>query len=263
MKQFLSEFTRSFCSNAGAKEIIRTTQSFLDYEGYENFYYVRIKRDGSMIYLTNRLDLAFNYWEAGLPLRASFGEEQNYSVLWENVLEIPIIDFYRLQGCFDGFSFIDRFHDSIQFASFLRGGELENSSQFYLKNYQKLRLWLRDFEWKNRGLIQHAMSYPSILPEEYLFPQTAAFYPERTLTLTYRNIRNQVSFRQLDCLHLHSKGFSRASIANFLGISTRTVETHLEAVKNCFGLCTRDDLALFAYSNPIIQSYSPRFCETS
>lgn len=259
MHSFLVKAATSFSFNEGAKEISRICQPFLNEWGFENFYYVRITKEGRLIYLTNHVDFAMNYWEAGLPLRVGFGSEQSYALDLNNVLDKPILDFTKGQHCFDGISFIDRFHDTVQFATFFRSFPSENASQFYLKNQFKLHCWLREFEWKNRALIKHAEQNSMLLPEDYLEPQQKAFYPERRIKLSYHNIQSKISFRELDCLHLHSKGFTCPRIASMLNLSSRTVETHLDSVKNCFGLSSRDDLAALAYANPLIHTYSPRF----
>lgn len=262
MKAFLREAAVSFSFNTGAKEIIRNCQPFLNKWDFENFYYVRITRKGEMVFLTNHVDYAMDYWEAGLPMRTGFDDvlkkTQSYVVSWENFLDKEILDFAKDQHCFDGFSFVNRYPDTLQFASFLRSSPSGNASDFYLTHQDELRCWLREFEWKNRHLIREAELSPMILPQDYLAPQKEAFYPERTLKLRYRNIQSKISFRELDCLQLHCRGFTCPRIASLLALSPRTVETHLESVKNSFGLFSRDELAAFAYSNPQIQTYFPR-----
>lgn len=262
MIDFIREAKTSFSFNSGAKEISRICQPFLNSWNFENFYYVRITRKARLIYLTNRVDFAMDYWEAGLPLRTGFDdsltEAQNYTVLWESVLEKEILKFAEAKHCFNGFSFVDRYYDTIQFISFLRSSPRENAYEFYLKNEHVLRCWLREFEWKNRSLIKYAEQNAIALPKAYLATEKEAFYPKRTVNLRYRNIQSKISFRQLDCLFLYSRGFTHCHIANLLGISQRTIETHIEDVKNRFGLSSRDELASLAYADALVQAYSPR-----
>lgn len=136
---------------------------------------------------------------------------------------------------------------------------MDDPGGYYLQKKEELTCWLRDFEWKSRHLLRHAQDNPLVLPAEYLASEQQAFYPERTVELCYRNIRAKVSFRELDCLSLHAKGFTWPHIAALLGLSVRTVETHFASIKNHFGLISRDELAHLAYSSPLIQKYSPRF----
>ncbi len=124
------------------------------------------------------------------------------------------------------------------------------------KNRTRLRSWLRNFEWNRRELIQHAKEHPMFLPLEYFASENKAFYPERSIELCHNSIRSKVSFRQLDCLYLHAKGFTWPHIAAMLDLSVRTVETHLASIKNSFGLTSRDELAQFALANSLLQTYS-------
>ncbi len=262
MKDFIKTANCSFSLNTGSKEISRISGSFFKEWDIENFYYVRISKKGELVYLTNHVDFCMNYWEAGLPLRTGFNESakavQSYALAWGDFIDEGIRSFAETQHCYSGFSFVDRYHDTIQFATFFRSSPLDNPSQFYLKNKEVLQCWLREFEWKNRKLIKHAEQNSMLLPQSYFLPETQTFYPERTVKLSFRNIQSKISFRELDCLHLHCRGFTCSHIAYLLGISPRTAETHLESVKNRFGLSSRDELAALGYANPLVQNYSPR-----
>ncbi|MBA3815757.1 MAG: hypothetical protein H0X29_04405 [Parachlamydiaceae bacterium] len=263
MKAFMQKALSSFSFQKGSKEIIRLCRPFLDQMEFINFYYVRINRKGELIYLTNQVGYAMDYWEAGLPLCTGFndvpGEVQSTVLLWANKLNREILSFAEAQKCYDGSSFINRYYDQVQFTSFQRKTPVENPSQFYLENLVKLRCWLRDFEMKNISLIGQAEKKPMFLPDEYLAPQKHSFYYKKNLELHFNQIHATVSFREMDCLYFYTKGFTCPHIAKLLGVSPRTIETHLEAVKNAFGLSSRDGLAALSYGNPILQSYTPRF----
>lgn len=262
MKEFLREAADSFSLNEGSKELVRIYKPFLDKWNIENFYYARITKKGELVYLTNQVDYIMDYWEEGLPLYTGFAESskevQHLACGWEELIDNEIMNFTKLKGCFDGFSFADRHYNTVQFASFLRSYPIDNPNQFYQEHQNTLRCWLREFEWEMRHLIAKAEENPLILPSEYLAPQITAFNPVRTIQLRYRSIQSKITLRELDCLFLFCRGFTAPFIADLLGLSTRTVETHLESVKNRFGLFSRDDLAALAYANPIIQTYSPR-----
>lgn len=262
MKNFLREASASFSLNEGSKEFIRIYQPFLDKWGIENFYYARITKKGKLIYLTNRADYLKDYWEEGLPLYTGFAESPkeviHIACQWEGVIDKEIMNFTKIHGCFDGFTFCDRHYDTVQFATFLRSYPIDNPNKFYLEHQNELLYWLREFEWEQRHLIGKAEENPITLPEEYLAPQITSFNSDRTIQLHYRSIRSKITLREMDCLFLFCRGFTVPFIADLLGLSPRTVETHLESVKNRFGLFSRDDLAALAYANPIIQTYAPR-----
>lgn len=262
MKELIRNAKASFCFQKGSREFIRIFQPFLKALQIENFYYARITKKGELIYITNRIDFILNYWEEGLPLFTGFAESpkevQSIVSNWDGVVPGEVINFSKQHSCFDGFSFSSRYCDTVQFASFLRSHPIDRPEQFYLKNQNILRCWLKHFEWEMRHLLAKAKENPILLPLEYILPQEKAFKGERTIKLHYRNRESKVTLREMDCLYLLSKGFTCPFIAEMLKLSPRTVETHLESVKNRFGLFSRDDLATLAYANPQVQNYFPR-----
>lgn len=257
MKDFLHNAPRSFAFTQGTNELLRVANPFLKANQIKNFYYVQLSKEGELVYLTNDVAYAMDYWEAGLPLRTGFDEPlekvQQYTVEWNGTLDKEILTFAKGKGGFNGFSFVERYPDMVQFASFLFASENRKAESSTLESF------LRQFQWNNKKLIGHAKENPMLLPEEYLKPQKKAFYPKRSIPLRYNGIQSTIRFRELDCLALYGRGFTIARIGQLLKISSRTVETHLESVKNRFGLSTRDDLAEFCYVNALLQNYTPRF----
>ncbi len=262
MKEFLHQVASSFAFNKGAQEIKRYCQPFLDRLGFEHFYYARIKRNGELIYITTHVQFAMEYWEEGLPFKTGFDTPapkiQSLATTWNKIIDQPTLNFCSAHNCYDGFSFIDRYYDTIQIASFLRSSPSDNPDDFYVNHLQEMRCWVRSFEQSNKQLINYAAQKPLAIPQSYIASEQHAFYPKRSIQLSYKAISGKVTFRELDCLYLLGRGFTVINIASLLELSPRTIQTHLEAVKNRFGLYSRDDLAAFAYANPILQTYSPR-----
>ncbi len=64
---------------------------------------------------------------------------------------------------------------------------------------------------------------------------------------------NKLSERQLDCLFYLVKGMTLKQIAKQLHLSPRTVEHHLEAIKNKWGCCDRSELISKAFDLKIIR----------
>lgn len=262
MEEFIRKAADSFTLNEGSKELVRVYQPFFDKWNIKNFYYARITKNGELVYLTNQVDYIMDYWEAGLPVYTGFAEApkevQHIATQWEGLIADNILDFAKINGCFDGFTIADRHYNTVQFASFLRSHSIDNPAQFYQRHQNDLHCWLREFEWEMRHVIAQAEENPLVFPEERLAPQITSFTATRTVQLSYRGIQSKITLRELDCIFLFCRGFTAPFIAEMLGMSVRTVETHLESVKNRFGLFSRDDLAALAYANPVIQTYSPR-----
>ncbi len=262
LENFLREAATSFCFTEGAKEISRTCKSFLEKHDFANFYFISLTKQGELVFLTNQVDYAMNYWGEGLPTRTGWTEgvdrTQNYTVLWNRAnLDKEIVSFSESSGCYDGFTVANRYQDVIQAVTFFRKYPIDCPAEYYLKQ-KELHQWVQEFQYTHRSLIRHAKEHPMYLPKEYFASETKTFYPARSVSLSYRGITSALSFRELDCLFFHAKGFSWPSIASMLSLSYRTVETHLTSIKNKFGLTSRDDLAHLAWTNPIIQSYTPK-----
>lgn len=257
MKEFLHRAPQSFAFTQGTKELSRQVCPFLKASNIKNFYYVQISKKGELVYLTNDVGFAMDYWEAGLPLRTGFSEPlqtlQRYTVDWKTTLDQEILAFAQAKGGYNGFSYIERYPDMVQFASFLFASEHTKADK------QALESFLRQFQWSNKKLIRHTKDQPMQLPEAYLKPQNKTFYSERSIPIRYNGIQASIRFRELDCLTLYGRGFTITRIGELLEISSRTVETHLESVKNRFGLSCRDDLAELCYLNSLLQTYMPRF----
>lgn len=264
LHEFLQKATNSFCFTEGAKEIERICKPFVTKHGLANFYYINLTKKGELVFLTNNVTYAMDYWGLGLPTRTGWNEigplVQNYTVLWdESNLDKNIVDFSKESRCFNGFTFANRYHDVIQAVTIFRKAPLENPANYYLTHKEELASWIQDFQCRCRGLIHHAKKNPMHLPLDYFASEAKTFYPDRVVECSFRSIRQGITFRELDCLWLHAKGFSWPYIAVLLNISVRTVETHLTSIKNRFGLSSRDELAHLALANPHIQAYAPRF----
>ncbi|MBS0635449.1 MAG: helix-turn-helix transcriptional regulator [Verrucomicrobia bacterium] len=263
LKDFLQEAATSFCFTDGAKEINRICKPFLDKHDIANFYYIRLTKKGELVFLTNNVPYAMDYWGEELPTRTGWNEVgqevQKYTILWEDwKLDKEIADFTKASRCFDGFTFANRYYDVIQAVTIFRKYPVENPANYYLQHKDDLQSWIKNFEFMQRNLIGHAIDNPMHLPQEYFASEEKTFYPERSIECRYKNIQSTLTFRELDCLALHAKGFSWPQIGTMLDLSVRTVETHLNSIKNRFGLSSRDDLAHLALSNPVVQAYSPR-----
>lgn len=264
LESFLREAANSFCFTEGAKEITRICKPWLDTHGFSNFYYISLTRTGDLVFLTSQVDYAMNYWAEGLPTRTGWNEadaqEQNYSIVWNSSnLDKNILDFSTSSHCYDGFTLANRYHNVIEAVTFFRKAPLDNAAHYYLKQKEVMRSWTTDFQLKYRNLIRHAKEHPMRLPQAYFASETKTFYPDRAVEVRYRGIAASVTFRELDCLSLHAKGFTWPHIAAILNLSLRTVETHFASIKNRFGLTSRDDLSHLAMVNAKVQTYTPLY----
>lgn len=205
MKNFLKQAENSYVFNKGAKEIKRFCQPFLDKLGFANFYYARVKRNGELIFLTNHVKFAMEYWEDERPFRTGFDEPtsmtQSHATTWNGFIDQNTRNFCEAHGCFDGFSFIHRYYDTLVIASFQLSSPKDNANDFYVSNMSEMQCWVRNFERNNKHLINHAAQKPLVLPKNYLTPEQHAFYPDRSIQENYKGIKGKLTLRELDLVY--------------------------------------------------------------
>lgn len=69
--------------------------------------------------------------------------------------------------------------------------------------------------------------------------------------LNNKGVKAYITSRELECLIFLSKGFSYKEIGHFLQVSDRTVETHIQHIKNKLGVGTQDQLLRAYYSSAL------------
>ncbi len=57
----------------------------------------------------------------------------------------------------------------------------------------------------------------------------------------------QLTGRQKECLYLLLQGFSAKMIAQKLGLSSRTIETHIEGIKNRLGCFRKSEIIEYGF----------------
>jgi len=65
------------------------------------------------------------------------------------------------------------------------------------------------------------------------------------------NVKTYLTARELESLQCLAQGFTCKEIGNILGITDRTIQTHLEHVKNKLGVCSRGQLLKIYHSSSL------------
>lgn len=108
------------------------------------------------------------------------------------------------------------YSDSFVFAAQAGNSQINN---FYLNQKELFTAFIRDFYAKMAPVLTDLAS------EKFSIPRGIAFVANPLLTLTPR---------QLDCAQLLKEGITSKEIAKVLQLSPRTVETHIDTLKNKF-----------------------------
>lgn len=137
-------------------------------------------------------------------------------------------------------------YDIYHFAT--RPSEL-SANQMYLENLQNLKLFIRYFQDK--------ISCQKSLKDSYtnktiqLVPSKGTYNTEKPILNNDQSFLQQIDYyskcsaltkREDECLHLWLKGYKAKEIADFMELSYRTVQKHLENIKSKIGAGNRCEL---------------------
>ena len=225
---------------------------FLNTQIY-NFSYLKFYQNGSLINLTtdiNWIDYRFN---ENIKYNILFESEleniqldKPYMYLWPNEIENKLLGALHHFGIWNGCNIFIPSAFQIEVFSFATTVENTNIQSFYANNFnllnsyivyfkERISTYIDDEEPENK--ISTDIIFPLLKSCEIMQPnehfsswikdKPAKVHLDKNVCLTYKEI---------ECYHYLSKGYSLKSIANRLGISPRTVETHINNVKlktNC------------------------------
>ena len=147
---------------------------------------------------------------------------------------------------------------------------------FYVNHYDVLERFMLYFKEEGRDLIRAGEKNPAtwintnpnylsflknlkenVLQKKALVSGLKDSFKLRKYPLSINNTKVYLTARELDCLICLSKGFSYKEIGNFLRVSDRTVETHIQHIKHKLGVTTQTQLLKTYYSSDLT-IYDPK-----
>jgi DNA-binding CsgD family transcriptional regulator len=231
------------------------------------FCYHKIFPDGHEICLSENADWIKHLHENNLTVAAdldAFGIKGFDTFLWpfeslENAGSIKNIR--EIWNCHFGISLSNGKDEFFGFA--IKNKTDINVVNNYIHNMAELERFCQYFVEKAENLIQAASRatplyysknqnqpkslQPSNLKSKFIDATPITYY--RTRTGHIKALR--FTLRELDCLRLLIRGYTASEIAIILAISIRTVETHLEHIKDKTGVANKGELIRFIFSNQI------------
>lgn len=237
--------------------------------GINNFAYHKIFPNGQEICLSNNPNWIKYVHQNNLTFGVKLDslETPNFkSLLWPFEDEIKehksVIKGYRavrsIWDCHYGIDLSNGHNEYFGFAAHKKDISTVNN---YLNNLEQLERFTTFFLEKAEGLIKQAsqdklLYYQQKRADTFSNKLSAIKdkFIEQTPITTYPPHLDLVSglkftHRELDCIKLFIKGYTLNDAAGALSISKRTVETHLENIKNKTGVNTKSDLIKFVFEN--------------
>jgi DNA-binding CsgD family transcriptional regulator len=230
------------------QEINQIIQPLKEFFGLTSFVYQKNFNDGSEIRLSNQPEWICFFYEKELYKDSLFerhpSEFTKARILWSGLsTHNSILDKARSFNIDHGITFVEPCEDGCEF--FFIGTEVKNHGVMskYLAHLDLLGRFLDYFREKAKPLITKAMSQRVIIPDKFDNRPKILLQPEINRTKFLQSL-NPIEFtpRELDCMHLLTKGYTQKMIAKELAISPRTVETHLNHVKDKTATTSKGEL---------------------
>lgn len=202
------------------------------------FQYLRCYRDGSFFVLCNHaewIQASFNYaTDQGLRLIHSTNDEDTikdhrFLFIWENHIQRDLLNFAKENSniC-NGVSFVERHKSFYDMVAFAAPASNVNALERFMNNQQELGNFLIKFRNENKSLFAEAKKNKYNLSEE--------LQDINKELLLAQSDNCHLTKRELEILLLMKQGFSRKGICKALDLSPRTLETHLNRLKDRFDI---------------------------
>ncbi len=241
----------------------------VEYLGITVFGYFKVYRDGSYIFISNRDQLTKEYISM---VNSDFIYFQNYLenknsnklILWPSAPNTQGMQIFFNQGYWHGFNIVQQREDSNESFFFVSGNNNSQINQFYIKHANILENFTEHFKTIFVNEIAKCELYKAkykngfnfYLPESIMEKEPfdiqafleAAGIDQGLIRVNGQSVR--LTQRERQCLELMHKGHSLKGIGRELLISPRTIESHINNIKQKTGYHYKYDL-IQLYSNSL------------
>lgn len=212
------------------------------------FLYAKRFHDSSYIYLTNLPEWQKFYFRNHYYLQNEFDDpDENYptgAFMWSGLNSHEIYNSLRDKFNIDhGLTIIQKYQDCTEFFHF---GALQNNNilNIYLNNLDIFKRFICYFKDKTAELLEAAATSRIILPKRKnqqianvcLMQDAILIFKELTKINRYYVSPERsdiyLTKREMECLHWYVHDKTAEEVGMILGLSKRTVETHLLSAKN-------------------------------
>lgn len=244
-----------------ASETEAFCRSLNDYFGVSLFFYAKVfHEDSSHILLTNNIQVTEEYCskiDGDVIYFENYLENngRNKSVLWPHKPHNNGMQLFYNMGYWHGLSFIKTNEDNTEFCCFVADKNNSSIYNFYIKYYNILEKFSESFRSRFTDLIARSNQYKAKFQNGFDLKlpinktqnhiDIQSFIQATDLDRGVLNLRGKfinLTPREIQCLALISKGMSLKVVGRELLLSSRTVEAHLNNIKNKTGYYSKSGL---------------------
>ena len=222
-----------------------------------NFSYIKFYKNNSVINLTTDINWIDYRFKENIKYKILFESELNSNVLdkphiyfWPNDTNDKLLEALNHFGIWNGCNIYIPSRNHIEVFSFASAIDKTNMNNFYINNFHTLTQFILYFKNELSLVIDHDSEKNKIITD-INFPIMESH--ENTNSLIYRK-KNLImrdikrvqfsenvylTYKEAACCYFLNKGHTLKDISNKIGISTRTVETHINHVKEKTNCCTK------------------------
>ncbi len=242
-----------------------------DYFGIPFFMYYKIyKKDASYVMLSNNVEAVNEYC---IKIENDTFYAQNYleidskhdMYIWpKEPINLGMQIFFN-RGYWNCMTIVIQNNDSIENINFISLKDNHRINKFFIRHYSILETFAQYFKMKFVDIIMQSEQCRAVYKNGFNFDLP---YHEATNALNVQPFIQTTGInkgvldtdgkfihltqRETECLKLVNKGFSLKGIGNKLLLSPRTIEAHLNNIKNKTGYHRRNDL-IHMYRNSFME----------
>ena len=268
-----------------SEEVSRAFDPIVKYTNIDYAGYGRIYADGGHFYMDNLVELqdyllvqlkgntVFDFQLLDLISKDTFFSRSGRKIIvfeqdidstnyWNRASTL-----FNIENLLYIFEKFDTYFDIFAFAS--RSGK--NINSFYISHFDVLEKFMIYFKETNKDLIMMSEKSKIILPrrnkqfycikkdlkgnsliqEKDNMVNLDALYKLGKYPLNLNGEKIYITSREVECWKLFSTGYSHKKIASILGLSRKTIDTHLIKVKNKLNVSARDQLSKIFHASEL------------
>lgn len=219
-------------------------------KGVTSLVYVDARLDGSEIRLSNQANWLAHYYQSQLYLKSGFEKKPDSYLsgiaVWSYLSHHQPI----LQAALDfqiahGFTLIERKKEGCEFYFIGTHPNQAFLGNHLLNQLEQIKQDILDFKERGKSLIREANQHAISIPRKYEQNQSqeqGILIDSRSATRKHTHLWTLCTQREIQCATLWKRGLTANEIGQTLHLSRRTVENHLQQIKNKLGVKTKFEL---------------------
>lgn len=239
------------------------------YLGIGYFHFRRTFRDGSYIVLATDFRWPLHFIQKNIPIKTPITQQcfdsKSYFCQWRgNIPDQTVSDAKNYYGIKNAVALVEKNEDYFDSYSFASDKDCEEVNDTYINNVDAFSKFVPYFQEKASILIAAANKQLIVPPDVLKDPSISVImdleenYNKRNfieaITLNKNSLKLKtgrviLTKREMECLQHLACGKNRKEIGKLVGLSSRTVDTHLEKARDKLGCFTTSELIDIWWAN--------------